>query len=993
MSPIYSVLTRSHHDRFSFRVSGKLMANGCKSKTPPIGIPSSPIMSPVVSSPRGGHYGSLDNGNIPIKAEMKVSVSVLLDVVSTSILFLSARIIEGVQPLSNILQILGLLSQLESVSCLLQLDETVWRSILTGCATAGGPFMRFVSFIIFDAMMFCDFVPNASTFGKYAQCHTVTTGYKRTNAYDDIAESNATGKQVDMFLFLQEIGLAWLTQRAALAELNSSVVSNSTSARESIVEATAVNHGNASSVSANQSPSPVRNRFIPSMNMFSSAATHHANGNNNNSNYNNINKTVSATQLTFQDRLLAKSKQTLISAHGASALVAGQMELSRYYNYNGFGSMSFLLPKHFCFHISAPYSSLEQTNAVSSSTDSVVADVHEPLVLEENSSICDIADKKGAQTTVDDMKVRFLKILSDCDTTKKAALKKRASSESLSPSYASSEAVSTAHRSVPNGASFGQSPMGSTNGGSSWSMSRIRNVFKKSPLPVPTSPVQTTGVKQSMVTPVDAHHKTLDSSVDGTIDPSLDLVPTDLYSDMDKEVEGVTVVEGSDVDDSKVVVEEVDVSAVTVDINRTSILSDDTESVDSGFGDDNVGNEVHMAKEASAEVLSVTLPAVVEVPSTPVKSVADIQEELFQYLVQQVQSSSSVHEDKDNGAHPGGGGNGRKACGIFSQTSCACGFALLDEEVMATWSGYGPNPLNVDESSEDILAAHCYACPACRLEITPKLHVRYYDEKINGNEEGGAKEVEIEVVHSVDVLHLSSYGVRFFLEEALLRVGAKAMHSSWLQSHYPAVFWGVLWYGARIGGIPNGLIMDDRSNALDAGVYMADRPVFVGWREVTVQLRAKYHVSSSAYPYVPLGLSDFVPLCRCEGLNLTEDVSSAITAIASECFSSTIADDGSDASTKVPRMITEDHIRYALVAVSKLPEKILVGMLIADNCLEFSELTDQLKARCLFLVLLTLVNLVKPKQLLGLAENSQGIESNIVLTTSQKVSDNNIHVV
>ena len=144
-----------------------------------------------------------------LAAESQFVVSAVLEVLSISLLLLCTRTLHEAKPVSDMLQVLGILAQADNMKILQRFDETIWRTLLVACANTGGDVMRKVACVIFDTLTACGITPDALTYGSYTRALAAT---KYSN------QSSTNGQQIDQFLFLEEIGLAWFQQRSAVIE-------------------------------------------------------------------------------------------------------------------------------------------------------------------------------------------------------------------------------------------------------------------------------------------------------------------------------------------------------------------------------------------------------------------------------------------------------------------------------------------------------------------------------------------------------------------------------------------------------------------------------------------------------------------------------------------------------------------------------------------------------------------------------------------------------
>lgn len=166
--------------------------------------------SPASSS--SGNLRSLLSGSqssVSLLAESQLVINAVMEVLSVSLLLLCTRTLHEAKPVSDMLQVLGILAQADHMGVLQKFDETIWRTLLVACASIGGDVVRRMACVIFDTLTVCGITPDALTFGSYTRALAATKCKYQIEASDH---------QMDQFLFLEEIGLAWFQQRSAVIE-------------------------------------------------------------------------------------------------------------------------------------------------------------------------------------------------------------------------------------------------------------------------------------------------------------------------------------------------------------------------------------------------------------------------------------------------------------------------------------------------------------------------------------------------------------------------------------------------------------------------------------------------------------------------------------------------------------------------------------------------------------------------------------------------------
>lgn len=125
-----------------------------------------------------------------------------------SLILLGLRVSKKVRPVSDILQICGILAQYESMGILSLIDESVWRNILIGCATCGGDFMRGMSSVVCRAMDEVNVRLDAISYGQYVRSMSAL----KPQFDIGIGDSHI----IDSHVYLEELGSAWFVTRSAI---------------------------------------------------------------------------------------------------------------------------------------------------------------------------------------------------------------------------------------------------------------------------------------------------------------------------------------------------------------------------------------------------------------------------------------------------------------------------------------------------------------------------------------------------------------------------------------------------------------------------------------------------------------------------------------------------------------------------------------------------------------------------------------------------------
>ena len=140
-----------------------------------------------------------------------------VDIASSLLLLLQARVLTRAKPLSDLLQMTGVISQLEDRNIINHIDEDIIRGIFVSsqaaCSSGGGDFVRKIAISMMESTVSRESVDLGSlTVGQY----TLALQQPRSlGSPGGVAVGVApTVSEVDTFSYLETIGLAWFEQRA-----------------------------------------------------------------------------------------------------------------------------------------------------------------------------------------------------------------------------------------------------------------------------------------------------------------------------------------------------------------------------------------------------------------------------------------------------------------------------------------------------------------------------------------------------------------------------------------------------------------------------------------------------------------------------------------------------------------------------------------------------------------------------------------------------------
>lgn len=194
-------------------------------------------------------HGKLINPvQVAASEEVAAVVSVLMDISVLALTTLSVRTMHKSKPSSDVLQILGVLAQLDEWELLPCLSESAWRAVLVACANAGGDLMRRVCVIVYQLVPgMTGQAPDSLTYGCYLRAlaakkrhlgnlEPVSLGKSSKSSPALFSTPDPVDAVVDAYLYLEEMGSTWYIQRSALqgqtlntAQLNAHSSSNRSS--------------------------------------------------------------------------------------------------------------------------------------------------------------------------------------------------------------------------------------------------------------------------------------------------------------------------------------------------------------------------------------------------------------------------------------------------------------------------------------------------------------------------------------------------------------------------------------------------------------------------------------------------------------------------------------------------------------------------------------------------------------------------------------------
>jgi hypothetical protein len=152
--------------------------------------------------------------------ESKAATSILLDIYSNSLLFLSIRCMCGVNQIGSILQAMAILQHLEQQKLLKLVDDSIWRGLFVACSSIKkGNFAHKATCVLFTAYRACT---NSSTDAIIATlyCKSFSQLFNSKKKSQDGLDEPALLLTLDPFHHLEQLGVAWILQKLSLSSQN-----------------------------------------------------------------------------------------------------------------------------------------------------------------------------------------------------------------------------------------------------------------------------------------------------------------------------------------------------------------------------------------------------------------------------------------------------------------------------------------------------------------------------------------------------------------------------------------------------------------------------------------------------------------------------------------------------------------------------------------------------------------------------------------------------
>lgn len=798
----------------------------------------------------GNHVGKAKDHDkqLHVSAEVAPMLAAMMDIGSVSMLLLTLRILNNVKPNSDILQLLGIIAELEQVGMLPSLNESIWRGVMVGCGAVGGTIMRRIVYVLFQCMESVRAKSaDALTYGRYVQALNA----KKLN----FPETSAPGDILDPFLYLEEIGYTWYIQKSALSAQNQSInlEENSHVPRKNSAGSDGGLHG-----SFGSSKNLKKNVILQA---------------------NTESARIVAAKLNLQsNRAFLPFMKPIQTAAFSAPILSSQMSANgnslEYVRVNAkMQSDAFLqscTPSNFKAYPNPPTPKSRADSRQSLDRKASRESIGTPDRL--STMINSIAGSEFGRTST-------MQIVSKLTTGpnwlmglgKNSAAIKNTSDSSRQPLNKQNPPVQS-----------------NNNHGSSW-----RSFFgSRTPTPASTPPpshvTQSTSDAALHITPI---------KEDGHVDmKKLDALASTLVFEDDEE----NVSHASDEDTSQherkrsISVDQGDKELQEMKEVRSSVHSDapaeesEETGIDTGVSSpqatkeaDSVGSDVdenvHPLKLSNPGQLSTIQEVGDEVhseaatqakPSASTPAAAEMNMSEFNNKVQDM----FIQHYMDAG----------KVLSIHNYTPCVdCGYVLMDEEILAVWcrtAGLDIHNSSANSRSSskrrnrsasqivmDTSYHHKIICPHCSTEVKPKLHVYEHTRvKTSGDHPlmpaGG--EVEMESKFLEEVSFVSPFLLRTEVEEMLLKVGEKLVDMETFHRHSATTFWNTLWYTSRCT-LPSGLSAGNNSSFYHL-------PLVIAWRQDIAVAKAKRILQG--IPGDMLEVKDIIPFASEEELKLICDM-------------------------------------------------------------------------------------------------------------------------
>jgi hypothetical protein len=744
---------------------------------------------------------NLINDPNKIHKDITTSLSALLDIASLSMTMLTLRVMNKIKPVSDVLQILGILCQIEYADMQFFLSENIWRAILICCSTTGGDIMRRISVIIRDILQSMHIHFDALTYGQYIKANHAA---KITSP-----SAKAAGEVLDQFYHIEELGMTWFQQKT------SSSLSMSLSA--------------AITNSSNKSNSHSTHHQSPNLNPASSKADK-------NRALQQPQKTplMESTDLVIKQLILQRSEGLLPFLRPRSS---SAMTVPRHYT-------AFQSHEHLEIIKDEMQSRLDHFYTLAKTSASVVAQHHHhhhQLSLQNDKQGQSQSGKSGMTGT--DGGDKSSKHLS------------RPHSFNITPSSISPLSGLTKFKGLFTGGGGNKNKEGETPSLHSSPLTPPRSLtssFAKF-LGGGGKSNPSSGNSNRNSANVSSSNKEGHTSNNSEID-QVNL------KDALEESEMVPMTNGAGGNPQEIELQPYMKSAEKPQQQQPTIAEgsdDDEEDKSKEEQKKEKENDSHSLPPPAAPLVDQELPPTVhptttEKQNTPRRSSPQVN--LVPLTIpppppsldnlegtatfadghlppappaREVLSNNQL-QDRLLEVFSHDFTSKKRSLAIHDYNPCwQCGYVLMDEEIMNVWFRGSSidihQPTNRVRSCRDMNEDKGITCPECEKSIRPKLYISCYElaadssshstgsssstennnhKNKNKNETVG----ELNLIWKQEVLFINPFLLRYEMEELIIKFGERVNQMDWLYRHYPSLLWNIIWYSNRCH-LPSGLFL------------------------------------------------------------------------------------------------------------------------------------------------------------------------------------------
>lgn len=761
------------------------------------------IRSPVE---RLATFGNLLNKGkdkpIAAHADVLPMLSAIMDITSISMTMLVVRILNNIKPSNDMLQLLGIIAQIERVNLLPSLNETVWRSILIACEAVGGHIMRRIAYVIFQCMESVRGVSaNAITYGRYVQA----LGAKKLNMPEPIA-----GDVIDQFLFLEEVGFTWYIQKTALTAQSQILLHNEEltgvrkpsdgSSKKKVIVNANTEAARVVAAKLNLQGNP---GFLPFMKpvQFSAAALP--------TKASIVTTSANVDFITMRARAYLDqfSAACMPSVRTYALPSSSPNNRIRTQSHNSDGTM-----KKVDSMASTPERLSNMISLGSSATMQVVSKLSSswlPSGLSRSAptSIKTVEASKApipAAKTPQPQASGWRSFFGGARTPNSASMPSMPTVHEASPDHAAAKTALlepgpvAGERKLDDGSTIQLDQMASTlvfddeegsdghgdSASESGSNAAAEHSGQHEPQP-PKHQIMNVILEEMHL---DEHHAD---------EPAATTTATASTVEADTSMDDPIV--SSPADDNP------DDNA-SADGTTPSVRDKSTSNASTSTTTDRANNEFNIIGELNDKVM-----------------------ECFTQHFMEAGTVMSMH----------------------SESPCKCGFILMDEEILSLWcrsasmdihGTQSPSGRNLQRRKSQIQVdpRHQILCPQCSKEINPKLHVSKHEKQRNPEHDhplamaSAGEEISMASTDVEEANYLSPFVLRAELEEALVKIGNKLASADSLYEHNRHLFWNILWYTNRFA-LPSGLFSSEQSNKAS----FCDFPLIIGWSKEVVKAKSK----------------------------------------------------------------------------------------------------------------------------------------------------------